>query len=191
MGCEIFITQRDDQGWSAPKKLNKGINKTGATATQPFVVHKDGQEVLYFVSDRTGGQGGLDVWSEKLDFARPRNCGKTINSMADEMTPYFDMDENTMYFSSNGKSNIGGFDVFKSKNTGDNEWAKPENMGLPYNSNADDYYFRKYSERGGYVVSNRKFGLEKTTFSHDDIFGFSMPTERMMASGKVMDMKTN
>jgi len=197
-GCEIFVTQRDESGWSAPKRLNKGINKTGATATQPFVVHQNNQEILYFVSDRSGGQGGLDIWfssrdlaSKKMNFERPRNCGKIINSIADEMTPYFDLLENTMYFSSNGKVNIGGFDVFKSKNTGDNEWAKSKNIGLPYNSNADDYYFRKYSASGGYLASNRKFGLEKTTYGHDDIFGFSTPTERMMASGKVMDKKTN
>lgn len=197
-GCEIFVTQRDESGWSAPKKLNKGINKTGATATQPFVVHQNNQEILYFVSDRSGGQGGMDIWftsrdlaSGKLNFERPRNCGNLINSMADEMTPYFDMLENTMYFSSNGKVNIGGFDIFKSKNTGDNEWTKSENIGLPYNSNADDYYFRKYSASGGYLVSNRKFGLEKATYGHDDIFSFSTPIEKMMAIGKVMDKKTN
>lgn len=197
LGCEIFVTQRDERGWSAPKKLNKGINKTGATATQPFVVHQNNQEILYFVSDRSGGQGGMDIWftsrdmaSEKMNFERPRNCGKVINTMADEMTPYFDVIENTMYFSSNGKANIGGFDIFKSKNTGDNEWAKSQNIGLPFNSNADDYYFRKHSENGGYVVSNRKFGLEKTTYGHDDIFSFSTPVEKMMASGKVIDNKT-
>ncbi len=197
-GCEIFVTQRNEKGWSAPQKLNKGINKTGTTATQPFVVHQNNQEILYFVSDRSGGKGGLDIWfstrdmaSEKLSFERPRNCGAAINTMADELTPYFDMAEETMYFSSNGKANIGGFDVFKSKNTGDNEWAKSYNIGLPYNSSADDYYFRKYSERGGYIVSNRKFGLEKTTFSHDDIFSFSTPIERMIATGNVMDKKTN
>jgi hypothetical protein len=197
-GCEIFVTQRDEKGWSAPIRLNKGINKTGTTATQPFVVHQNNQEILYFVSDRLGGKGGLDIWfstrdmaSEKLAFERPRNCGNEINSLADELTPYFDMTESTMYFSSNGKTNIGGFDVFKSKNTGDNEWAKSENIGLPYNSSADDYYFRRYSARGGYVVSNRKFGLDKTTFGHDDIFSFSTQVERMMASGKVMDKKTN
>ncbi len=197
-GCEIFVTQRDESGWSAPQRLNMGINKTGTTATQPFVIHHKNQEILYFVSDRSGGEGGMDIWfstrdlaSEKMDFERPRNCGKEINSLADEMTPYFDMNEKTMYYSSNGKTNIGGFDIFKSKNTGDNEWAKSENIGLPYNSSADDYYFRKYSERGGYLVSNRKFGLEKTTYGHDDIFSFSSPVERMIVSGKVMDTKTN
>lgn len=197
-GCEIFVTQRDESGWSAPESLNKGINKTGATATQPFVVHRNNQEILYFVSDRSGGEGGMDIWvstrdlaSEKMNFDKPINCGKEINSLADEMTPYFDVLENTMYYSSNGKVNIGGFDMFKSKMNGDNEWTESENIGLPYNSSADDYYFRKHSERGGYVVSNRKFGLDKTTYSHDDIFSFSTPIEKMIASGKVIDKNTN
>lgn len=197
-GCEIFVTHRDESGWSAPKKLNNGINKTGTTATQPFVVHKDDKEFLYFVSDRIGGQGGTDIWfstrdlsSEKLDFGRPRNCGKQINSIADELTPYFDLDENTMYFSSNGRVNIGGFDILKSKNTGDNEWTKPKNIGLPFNSNADDYYYRKHSINGGYFVSNRKFELEKSTYDNDDIYSFSTPVETMIATGRVIDKKTS
>lgn len=197
-GCEIFVIQRDEKGWSAPEKLNKGINKTGTTATQPFVIHQDNQEILYFVSDRAGGQGGLDIWfstrdlaDKKMKFERPRNCGKTINTMADEITPYFDLDENTLYFSSNGKANIGGYDIYQSQSTGNNEWKKSENMGLPFNSNADDYYFRKHSVNGGYVVSNRKVGVEKTTYGHDDIFSFSSPVQQMMVSGKVIDQQNN
>jgi len=195
--CMIYVTKRNDGGWSKPEKLNNLINKAGSTNTQPFVVHQGNQEVLYFISNRIGGEGGLDIWystrdlsSEKLDFKKAKNMGSSINTMADEMTPFFDVEENAMYFSSNGRANIGGFDVFKSTMESENMWSNPTNIGLPYNSNADDYYFRKYSSVGGYVVSNRKFGLEKTTFKSDDIFSFSMPTEMMMASGNVMDKTT-
>ncbi len=195
--CYIFVTQRDDSGWSKPEKLNNRVNKAGSTNTQPYIIHKDNKEILYFISNRIGGEGGLDIWysardlsSEKLDFSKAKNMGSSINSIADEMTPYFDMDENAMYFSSNGRANIGGFDVFKSNMEGENNWSNPTNIGLPYNSNADDYYFRKYASTGGYIVSNRKYGLEKTTFKNDDIFAFSMPTERMMASGNVIDKTT-
>ena len=195
--CMIYVTQRNDSGWSKPEKLNNLVNKAGSTNTQPFVSHQGNQEILYFISNRIGGEGGLDIWysardlsNEKLDFKKAKNMGSSINSMADEMTPYFDVEENAMYFSSNGRANIGGYDVFKSTMEGENMWSNPTNIGLPYNSNADDYYFRKYSSTGGYVVSNRKFGLEKTTFTSDDIFAFSMPTEKLMASGNVMDKTT-
>ena len=194
-GCEIYMTTRSDDGWSTPKKLDSSINKSGSTSTQPFVVHKDGKEMLFFVSDRkTGGQGGLDIWFTSRDlegmdnkFGQPRNLGPTVNSMGDEMTPYFDMDENMMYYSSNGIATIGGYDVFRTSGTGMSDWASPENIGLPYNSSADDYYFRRSSIGNGYVVSNRVFGLDKTSSMDDDIFSFSEMVERMMASGNVID----
>lgn len=196
--CEIFVTQRTDSGWSVPEKLNNKINKAGSTNNHPYVVHKDGSEILYFTSDRIGGEGKMDIWSatrnlesEELAFDTPKNLGSSINTMGDEITPYFDMDENVLYFSSTGNVSIGGFDIMKSTIEGSNAWSKPENLGIPYNSSADDYYYRKHSAAGGYIVSNRKYGLEKTTFKDDDIFAFSMPTEEMMASGKVIDNATN
>ncbi len=196
--CEIFVTQRTDTGWSAPEKLNNKVNKAGTTNNHPYVVHIDGREILYFTSDRIGGEGKMDIWSasrniesDELVFDTPKNLGSSINTMGDEITPYFDMDENALYFSSTGNVNIGGFDIMKSTMEGSSDWSKPENLGIPYNSNADDYYYRKHSAAGGYIVSNRKYGLEKTTFRDDDIFAFSMPTEKMMASGKVLDNITN
>ena len=198
MGCQIYVTQRNADGWSAPQKLKSMINRTGSTTTHPFIVHENNREILYFSSDRTGGKGGLDIWyssrdldSEKMDFGKPQNLGDAINSMADEITPYFDVEENTLYFSSNGRVNIGGFDILKSSKEGANQWSKTSNLGLPYNSNVDDYYYRKHSSAGGYIVSNRKFGLEKTTYGDDDIYSFSMPVTKMMASGKIMDKATN
>ena len=191
--CEIYLTTRSDEGWSTPKKLDSSINKSGSTSTQPFVIHQDGKEMLFFVSDRNTGQGGLDIWFTSRDlegmskFGKPRNLGPTVNSMGDEMTPYFDMDENMMYYSSNGNATIGGFDIFKTSGTGMSDWAMPENIGLPYNSSADDYYFRKSSVGNGYVVSNRIFGLDKTSSMDDDIFMFSESVERIMASGNVLD----
>ena len=199
-GCEIFLTTRSDDGWSTPKKVDGSVNKAGSTSTQPFVVHQDGKEMLFFVSDRSGGQGGLDIWFTSRDmegenmnnkFGKPRNLGPTVNSMGDEMTPYFDMDENMMYFSSNGNATIGGFDIFKTSGTGMSDWVTPENVGLPYNSSADDYYFRRSSIGNGYVVSNRVYGLDKITSMDDDIFMFSETVDRMMASGNIIDETKN
>ena len=193
-GCDIFVTTRSDEGWSTPEKMASPINQSASTSTQPFVVHKDGKEMLFFVSDRSGGQGGLDIWFTSRDmdsmdgkFGKPRNLGPTVNSMGDEMTPYFDLDENMMYFSSNGLATIGGFDVFKTSGTDMSDWMTPENIGLPYNSSADDYYFRRSSIGNGYVVSNRVYGLDKTTSTNDDIFTFSESVQRTMASGNIID----
>ena len=56
------------------------------------------------------------------------------------MTPFYDMDTRTMYFSSNGHPGLGGLDIFKS--TGElRKWEPPKNVGYPINSCTDDLYF--------------------------------------------------
>ena len=194
-GCKIYVTQKNGDGWSAPEKLRAYINKKESTATHPFVVHQDGKEILYFVSDRSGGEGGMDIWvtsrdlaSSEMDFVNPKNLGSKINSMGDEITPYFDEVEKVLYFSSNGGANIGGFDILKSENKGNNIWGKPQNMGFPFNSSADDYYYRPTKDSPmGFIVSNRTFGVEKTTSMDDDIFIFSLPDERYSAAGSIIN----
>jgi hypothetical protein len=173
-------------GWAQPMRLRNYINADGATTTHPFVTHQDGIETLYFSSNRRNGQGGMDLWaatreisSPDIDFTVPRNLGKTVNSSADEVTPFYDVETEMLYFASNGKQSIGGLDIFKTKNIGNKNWNTPENMGLPYNSAADDYYFiQNKTKNGGFFTSNRRFAGEKVTTVDDDIFGFSIESSQ-------------
>lgn len=192
--CEIYATKRAGETWTPPEKLRDYINLAGATATHPFVMHKDGKEYLFYSTNREGGQGGMDLWfatkdinSGDLDFTFPENLGATINTIGDEVTPFYNMEEGTLYFSSNGLVTIGGFDVFKSKGAG-TTWATPENLQTPINSPADDRYFINNGQgTGGFMVSNRLFGMEKITTQHEDIFSFSQITEDLLAEGKIYD----
>jgi WD40-like Beta Propeller Repeat len=196
--CEIYMTKREPTGWSKPEKLRDYINALNFTTTQPFVVHDRGIEYLFFASDREGGEGGMDVWmcqrvmdgSEDIDFSYPSNLGNKINTPGDEITPFFDPSTQTLYFSSNGQISLGGFDIQKSVRTG-GKWTKPENMGIPFNSNCDDFsFFLKKSGNGGFLVSNRLFGLEKTTTRDEDIFEFSPKESRLEITGRVLDVTT-
>jgi outer membrane protein OmpA-like peptidoglycan-associated protein len=135
--------------------------------------------VVYFVSDRERGKGGLDIWytiydEKRKTYKKPRNVGKAINTKGSEMTPYYDMKTQTMYFSSDGKANIGGLDLYKIKGQA-NKWKIAENMGVPFNSSADDLDFAlNPNGKGGYFVSNREGGF--STYNPtccDDIFEFS------------------
>lgn len=196
--CQIYVMKRNASGWTDPVRLRDYINMEGTTTTQPCVVHRDGKEYLYFVSDREGGLGGLDIWyavreliSDDIDFTLPVNAGAVINSAGDEITPWYDAEEGTLYFSSNGKITVGGFDAFSSAGSG-SQWKDAQNIGLPYNSCADDFYYcMNKSRTGGFVVSNRMFGMEKVTTSNEDIFTFTFPEERTIASGKIYDKVTN
>lgn len=66
----------------------------------------------------------------------------SINSQCDEEFPSLSKDGKTLYFSSKGYENMGGFDIFKSEwDEASNSWSKPINLGSPINSPYDDIYF--------------------------------------------------
>lgn len=175
--CEIYVIRKQATGWSAPEALPENINAKETTATQPHVVQSNGKEILYFASNRKDGRGGMDIWYAERPmsatsnvFSAPINLGSSINTLGDEMTPYFSIGEGTLYFSSNGQTSIGGFDIYSSKGELSN-WAPADNLGLPYNSPADDYYYIKHNDgEGGFLVSNRIVAGEKLTTKDDDIF---------------------
>ncbi|MEM1322659.1 MAG: SPOR domain-containing protein [Bacteroidota bacterium] len=188
------MTSREGNAWTEPRKLRDYIKMDGKTATQPFVTHIDDKEILYYVTNRVGGQGGMDIWyttreidSEDFDFTLPQNAGPTINTPGDEVTPYYDVREQTLYFSSNGHPSVGGLDVYKAKGAEEN-WEEAERLPTPFNSSADDYYFhRNKSGTGGFLVSNRLFDLEKIETTQDDIFTFSSPMSIPFVLGKLWD----
>lgn len=157
MRCNLLRSKKEGAGWSAPDSLS-GLNLAGATTTQPaWGVDADGNPILYFVSDRAG-KGGLDIFYAKANndgtFGAPQNAGD-INTPGDDITPFYDLKNKTLYFSSNGHPSIGGLDVFKVSGT-PGSWGKVANAGVPINSSADDLYLALDEKANrGFIVSNR------------------------------------
>ena len=160
--CAIYVSTLSDGKWQIPKKLNKDINLNGYTATQPMVAMVQGDEVLFFVTDRKGGIGKLDIWysvltarSNKITYGKTRPVEGRVNTKGDEITPYFDSNTNTLYFSSNWHYGFGGFDVFKSYGSY-KRFTVPENLEQPYNSSANECYFSVNNDlTRGFFASNR------------------------------------
>ncbi len=198
--CEIFIIRKIGDTWGQPERLPENINAANVTSTHPYIVQDGTTETLYFSSNRAGGQGGLDIWFTTRSltgtdnvFKDPINLGAVVNTIGDEMTPFFDSEEKALYFASNGHLSIGGLDILKSRGYG-NSWGKPENMGLPYNSSADDYYYSKDPNNGyAYLASNRSFTTEKLSTTHDDIFRITegVTQKQLILNGQVFDASTN
>lgn len=178
--CAIFMTEKIKGEWTEPVKLGKSINNKNYTSTQPAVCidPAKGNEIVYFISDRPKGKGGLDLWYFVYDKKRklykaPKNAGVKINTPKDELTPFFDTETRTLYFSSEGWGGMGGLDIYKV--TGDNKkWTPVENLGEPINSGADDIYFSIGKNREeGFFVSNRKGGSTlKNATCCDDIYSY-------------------
>ena len=160
--CKLVSSKLEGSKWSAPTELPERINEVGSTTTQPNFCKIDGQEYLFFVSDRKGGFGKLDIWFSKIldggTYAKPVNAGKLVNSIDDEVTPFYDTVDQVLYFSSNWHFGKGGFDVFESKGTPEN-LQQPENLLAPVNTQWNDLYYTVYpeknNERIGYLTSNR------------------------------------
>ncbi len=181
--CEIFVAKLDDGKISNVSKLKGGINLSGYDSRHPFFTVFDRQGFMLFSSDRPNGFGKMDIWyclmSDSLTFDNCQNAGDKINSLTDDVTPFYYAADTTLYFSSKWHDSFGGFDIFKS--VGDfKEWAKPVNMGLPINSSYDDlYYSFNHETRNAWFVSNRSGSLSwngKTCCN--DIYGYKMTVSR-------------
>jgi len=137
-GCDLYMSYTADSIWSVPQSFGATIN-TPSYEGMPCL-SPDNRE-LYFVSDRPGGQGGLDIWVSRFDnglWQQPRNLGAGVNTPGDETAPFLHIDNNTLYFSSNGHTGFGGADLFMSQRVDDSTWATPVNLGIPINSSADE-----------------------------------------------------
>ena len=87
-------------------------------------------------------------------FSRPFNID-AINTAEHDITPYFHTASQSLFFSSKGLQNMGGFDVYESKKR-DGEWQTPVHMGYPVNSSYDDSYYSISSDNElGLFTSNR------------------------------------
>ncbi|MEM1216506.1 MAG: hypothetical protein AAGJ82_12515, partial [Bacteroidota bacterium] len=98
--CEIYLTRQQANGWTTPERLPDFINVMGINTTQPAVAHVNGQEYLFFSSNREGGRGNLDIWYvtrdlgiDNVDFTFPINLGPAINTLGDEITPFYNAEE--------------------------------------------------------------------------------------------------
>lgn len=163
--CEIWHAKKKKRGWEKPVRLPGAVNDKQYTATHPTVGRlQDGTVLLYFVSDRPGGYGGMDIWYSIIKdnvAEEPVNLGPMVNSSADEYTPFYDQRNSILYFSSDRAGGKGGFDIYSAVGSR-NTWQKAEPVCGCLNSEQNDLYFTitDYDSAssfpiGGYLSSNR------------------------------------
>jgi tetratricopeptide (TPR) repeat protein len=161
IGGDLYESILMDGKWTTPVIMSNKIN--GTLSIEPSgSISLDGK-TFYFSSNRDGGYGGFDLyravkfpngeWSEAL------NLGPNVNTPLDEDAPFIHPDGRTLYFSSQGHTNVGGFDVFKTELKNKN-WANPANLGSPTNTSKDDIYFTiSANEKHGYYSSAKEGGF--------------------------------
>ncbi len=168
----------------------EALNITKDYSAKNPSVSKDGK-TLYFASDMPGGYGLFDIYKATINedgsVGEPVNLGQKVNTEGQEMFPFIG-DDGTLYFSSNGHLGLGGLDVFFTKEI-DGKLAPIRNVGIPINSNADDFAFHIDDATGeGFVSSNREGGV-----GSDDIYRTMRlePLCDVLLTATVLDDKTS
>ena len=132
---DIYKVQRSPWGWSKPKNLGQRINSDfwdSAPSIAP-----DGN-AIYFASNRPEGYGGIDIYvaykNEKGFWEEAINLGPSINTKGDDQTPFIHADNQSLYFSSNGRPGFGGSDIYVARKKIDGNWTTPINLCYPINT---------------------------------------------------------
>lgn len=202
------LCTKTEEGWQPveffPPNINRGTWNSDATLCS------DGKTLLFssirpsamsinkspfyhggnhYMSDLYVSQrDSLGQWSE------PVNLGPTINTPYSERSPFMHPDMRTIYFSTDGRGGLGGYDVYKSVRLSDtcwNCWSEPENLGKEINT-ADDDWTYKISTDG----TTAYFSQKEQDSNKSNIYSINLPTQQrpfkvVTVSGKMVDRGGN
>ena len=188
LNCDIYFSENIGGSWTPIRSASNKINLPGSWESQP-TISADGS-TLYFVSDRTGGYGGYDIYrsikSESGEWGTPINLGPAINSKGNEKSPFIHPDGKTLYFSSDGWPGLGGYDIFYSKMNDHGVWSKPKNIGYPINSPEDEVgFFVSTDGTQGFFASNKYKGKGGWDLYSFDLYDAARPEKVLFIKGNV------
>lgn len=174
-GCDIYFSRRISGRWTEPINAGAPVNST-SWESQPSISANG--EYLYFVSNRKGGKGGMDIWRCQIKgisiTGRPawgelENLGDSVNTSGNEMSPFIHADGRTLYFASDKWPGLGGTDLFMTRAKEDGGWRTPQNLGYPINT---------YGEEQGMIVdamgTNAYYSSKRAGSQGVDIYKFKL-----------------
>lgn len=182
---KIYKSALVDGEWTNIEEL--GFNNDDYSVGHP-ALSNDGTK-LYFASDMPGGLGGSDIYSVEINndgsFGTPNNLGEIVNTDKNELFPFINS-EDILFFSSDGHLGLGLLDIFGTVSDSNNNIVSILNLGIPVNSNKDDFsFFMNDDGLSGYIASNRDGGA-----GDDDIYAYDR-IPQLIIEGVVSDPVTN
>ncbi len=182
---KIYKATLVDNKWSNIEELpfNNDNYSTGHPA-----LNKDSSK-LYFASDMPGSIGGSDIYYVDINtngsYGTPINVGNIINTNKNELFPFVNS-ENVLFFSSDGHLGLGLLDIYGTVSNKENDIISILNLGVPVNSNKDDFsFFMNEDGLSGYISSNRDGGK-----GDDDIYSYDR-IPQLIVEGSVINPETN
>ena len=125
----------------------KGILYLNEMGNKVYFSQPDGHQLQLYTADKLGNE-----WS------RPQRLEGISEGIDEASYPFMLTDGVTFYFAGKGEESIGGYDIFMTRyDSRSGSFLKPENIGMPFNSEANDYmYAIDEANRKGYFVSDRR-----------------------------------
>ncbi|MCL2131892.1 MAG: OmpA family protein [Lentimicrobiaceae bacterium] len=188
--CDLYFAEYINGEWTEIQNLGPAVNRPNSWESQASI-SADGQ-ILFFASDRKGGccdtVYGTDIYFSVRDangnWQEAQNLGCTVNTIGSEKTPFIHSDGKTLYFSSNGYTGLGGYDIYVTRLSEKGVWQKPVNIGYPINSERDELgLFVNTAGNKAYFTSNRFSGnLDICEF---ELYDAARPNKVILVKGQV------
>jgi outer membrane protein OmpA-like peptidoglycan-associated protein len=192
--CDIFYAQKIGSNWTKPVNVGPPIS-TGNWESQPSF-SSDGK-TLYFVRGKLTKEGvkQQDIFvseiSEDGKFKEPMRLSDNINTPDREEAVYIHPDNQTLYFTSDGRPGMGDLDIYFSRKQADGTWGKATNIGYPINTfNTESGLLVAPDGKTAYFTSDRKEGLGGLDIYEFDLPEAAKPMPIIYAKGLVFNAKT-
>jgi tetratricopeptide (TPR) repeat protein len=163
----LFLADIEEGSNDFTKERPFPYNETGFSTGFGHLNSKG--DLLYFASNKPGGFGGYDLYMSQFKegaWSQPVNLGPNVNTAGNEITPFFSEEDNFLFFASDYRAGLGGFDNFIAERISALEYDVAINLGKGINSPSDDYYFTIAPNSGKFYFTSNRMGGE----GEDDIY---------------------
>ena len=189
---DIYTAFSTPQGWSEPLNAGPNIN-TEYWESSPAL--SPDKQVLIFASKRPGGYGGSDLYISLRQangkWGPAKNMGPNFNTKGDELAPFLHVDNQTLYFCSNGLPGYGDMDVFVCRKGPGGDWSLPENLGYPINTiDSEGALVVAADGKTAYYASDRSDSRGGLDIYQFELWERIRPKKTLYVQGKVFDAQT-
>lgn len=202
MASGVSISTYEEGKWSNPVPLNI-TNDYNLNERANYFLSNSRKAIVLSVQ-RSDSQGDRDLYVTFMNkdsiWSEPKNLGRTVNTAAEESSPFLAVDDLTLYFSSKGFSGYGGSDIYVTRRLDDTwtNWSEPENLGPEINSPHEDLFFNipNFSEYAYYSrgVSENNLDIVRTKlpiFKSPEVWVTIQGETRDAKTGKPVDAKVS
>jgi hypothetical protein len=145
-----------------------GVESGTLAPVKQFLPQSDAAEATLFQNELNNRRIFAQTSNGKLRLVEQHLLGKQwgdaeplsgLESEGDQNYPYLLSDGTTLYYADNGENSLGGYDLFVTRfNPESNRFLRPENLGMPFNSPANDYMYvvDEYNQLGWFATDRNQ-----------------------------------